>query len=287
MHKLVLRTFNFLKNCMQFIQIAMLFSILILLLFWIQNITNSSWDWLTFFTPYLNSFVTLGEIVSKKSIDLFGAVFEFKYFIAVLYYAFIYYIAHLCLCGLAFLEDVYDDKRRAYKKTVENNMNTAMDVQMTVEQKRLHRYQIYVTATLKKKFRHQELNVDLEEQLRLMNKFLIENTEVSPEKYEEGYLYTFENFEKIDRVLEIFFKLIKSTAPLDFVICVQVLGEDISRETSQLKHLISLKFANKISTLADTVWRYRYNKFHRYGTSQLGIFQFDDRTFEAHEFHEI
>lgn len=287
MHKFVLKTFNFLKNCAQFVQIAMLFSILMLLLYWIQNITNAQWGWLNFCVPFLNAFVEMGEMVSKESVNLLGAVFEYKYFIAVLFYVLIYFVAHLCICALTFLEDVYGDGRRVYKKMVENNFNTAIDTQMTAEEKRLKRYQIYVSAELKKKFSHRELGINLEEQLKIMNKFLIEKTGVSPETYEEGFLYSFENFEKIDQVLEIFFKLIKSNAPLDYVICVQVLGEDINRETNQLNRLIGLKFTNKISTLADTVWRYRYNKFHRYGTTQLGLFQADKDTVEAHEFHEI
>lgn len=287
MHRLVLKTFNFFKNCMQFVQIVMLFSILMLLLYWIQNITNAQWSWLTFYVPFLESFVKMGEMVSKASIDLFGAVFEFKYFIAVLFYVLIYYIAHFGICAIAFFEELYGDGRRTYNKMVENNFNDAIDAKITVEEKRLKRYQIYVSAELKKKFKHKELNIDLEEQLKIMNKFLIEKTEVSPEVYEGGFLYTFENFEKVDQILEIFFKVIHSTAPLDYVICVQILGEDITRETNQLKRLIGLHFANKISTLADTVWRYKYNKFHRYGTSQLGVFQAGKDTIEAHEFHEI
>lgn len=287
MHKFVLKTFDFLKNCAQFVQIAMLFSILLLLLYWIQNITNAQWSWLTLYTPFLEGFVETGKSISKESVTLFGAVFEYKYFIAVLLYLLIYYIAHFCLCALAWLEEVYGDSRRAYKKMVEDTMNSEMNAVMTLGQKRIKEYKIYISTSLKKKFSHREQRVDLNEQNRLLTKFLVGRTGVIPENYENGYLYSFDSFERVDQILEEFFKLIKSDTPLNYVVCVQIFGENVEEETKKLNKLIALQFINKIVTMADTVWRYKYNTYHRYGTSQLGIFQQDDDTFEAHEFYEI
>ena len=127
----------------------------------------------------------------------------------------------------------------------------------------------------------------MNEQNRLLTKFLVGRTGVIPENYENGYLYSFDSFERVDQILEEFFKLIKSDTPLNYVVCVQIFGENVEEETKKLNKLIALQFINKIVTMADTVWRYKYNAYHRYGTSQLGIFQQDDDTFEAHEFYEI
>ena len=38
---------------------------------------------------------------------------------------------------------------------------------------------------------------------------------------------------------------------------------------------------------ADTSYRYRYNETHRYQTSQIGVFQYGDKTLEVHEFKQF
>ena len=129
--------------------------------------------------------------------------------------------------------------------------------------------------------------MNLDEQNKIMNKFLISKTAVNPTKYQDGFLYSFNDFNHIDDILEHFFKLIKSDAPLDYRICVQIISKNAAKEMEQLKELISLDFVNKITTLSDTVWRYKFNSSHRYSTSQLGIFQQGDGSFEVHQFEEM
>ena len=41
---------------------------------------------------------------------------------------------------------------------------------------------------------------------------------------------------------------------------------------------------NKITTLANTVYRYNFNENQRYETSQVGLFQKGNDCFEVHEF---
>ena len=120
-----------------------------------------------------------------------------------------------------------------------------------------------------------------------MIKFLIEKTGLVPEKFEDGFLFSFNDFNNIDNTLDIFSKLIKSEATLDYVICVQMIDKNYIKQKEQLKHLINLRFVNKISTLADTIWRYSYNTVQKYKTSQLGVFQKGEDTYEAHEFEII
>ena len=159
-----------------------------------------------------------------------------------------------------------------------------MEIKNTTEQQRIKRYQIYVETTVKPKYAHKEFNVNMDEQNQLMNKFLIGKTGVCPQKFENGYLYTFESFSQIDKILDVFGSLLKSKAPIDYLICVQILGVDAKTEMKQLRNLIALKFLNKITTLSDTVFRYGFNIICNYETSQLGVFQREDGTYEVHQF---
>ncbi len=287
MHKGVLNLFGFLKSTAQFIKIVIVFFILLHLLFWIQNLTGGEFGFLKPFIPVLSSFLYLGEIFSKESIKLFHAVFEFKYAIALFFYLVLYLTDHLIYRGLEIAEEVYNSGYKKAKAAEEKAFNKQLANDQSAEQKMLRRYNIYVSTSIKPKFSHREQKVNLEEQNMIMNKFLIEKTGISPTPYEGGFLYSFGNFAAVDNNLQYFFKLLKSTAPLDYIICIQILGKDLVKEEKQLKELISLKFVNKVSACADTAYRYRFNSSHRYETSQLGLFQKEGETFEVHEFREM
>ena len=114
--------------------------------------------------------------------------------------------------------------------------------------------------------------------------FLIEKTNCSPSKKDEGFLFEFNDFERIDTILDSFNKLIQSKAPLDYIICLQVFGEDASKEWNQREVLKNLKILNKIVSFADTAYRYSFNRDKGYTVSQLGLFQKEGTTFEVHEY---
>ena len=287
MHKGVLNLFGFLKSTAQFIKIVIVFFILLHLLFWIQNLTGGEFGFLKPFIPILSSFLYIGEMGSKDSLDLLGAKFEYKYLIALFAYMVLYLIDHLAYKGIELTEGVYNSGYKKAKEAEEKTFNKQLASDQSTEQKMLRRYNIYVSTSIKPKFSHREQKVNLEKQNMIMNKFLIEKTGISPTPYEGGFLYSFGNFAAVDNNLQYFFKLLKSTAPLDYIICIQILGKDLVKEDKQLKELISLKFVNKISACADTAYRYRFNASHRYETSQLGLFQKDGETFEVHEFREM
>ena len=287
MHKFILESFGFFKSCLQFFKILTLFSIVLLMLYWTQNLLGEKWSWFTYIAPILDIFVEIGKAISDKSITLFNAVFEYKYFIAAILYVVLYFVIDFAMKMMDGLKEVYGEGRRIVKKIEEDAFNKSLAKQNTQEQEMVKKYQIYVGTSVKKKFSYKDSNVNLDEQNKIMNKFLMEKTGVVPTKYEEGFLYSFNDFNHIDDNLDYFFKLIKSEAPLYYIICVQIISKNYMKETEQLKHLIDLKFVNKISTLSDTVWRYSYNKFPRFGTSQLGLFQKGSETFEAHEFVEL
>lgn len=287
MHKTILNLFGFLKNCLQFVKILLIFGILMLLLYWIQNLTGGHWGWMGLFAPILDYFIHVGEIISSDSIKLFEAVFEYKYMIAVILFILLYAVVHFEIIGLEVLERGYSNGRQLAKKIEEDAFNQALKLKNSSEQSRLRKYDIYIETSIKKKYTNKEFNINIKEQNKIMNKFLMEQTGVSPQVFDNGFLYSFNDFNHIDKILQVFFKVINSDTPLNYTVCVQVLGANLNKEKEQLKKLIGLKFENKISMASDTAYRYKFNAFHRYGVSQLGLFQKENDTFEAHQFIEI
>ena len=119
-----------------------------------------------------------------------------------------------------------------------------------------------------------------------MNKFLIEQTSILPEVFENGFLYKFSDFENIDKILDIFFKVLKSNAPIDYYISVHSYEKSFETEKEIFKKLISLGLVNKISMYSQTAYRYSFNKTQKYETVQHGVFQKDGGTFEILCFEE-
>ena len=287
MEKFLKNFFGFLKSSVHFIKVADIFLILMLLLYWIQNLIDGHWGWIDVFKPFLDSLLYIGTLVSDGALDLFGAVFEFKYIIAVIILIAFYFLLNFLDVFVDRLEDLVDDGRRAVNKISEDVQNTAMQMQNESEQSKINKYYIYVATSIKKKFSHKELGIDIEEQNRLMNKFLIEKLGVAPAKYNEGFLYQFNSFSNIDNVLQVFFKVLKSNSPLNYYIVVQVNNGDATEDYNNINKLGSLMLENKICMMPDTAYRYKFNKAHRYGVSQLGLYQKGDSTIEVSEFVEI
>ena len=287
MHKLILKFFEFLKNITHFIRIAMLFLVILTCFNWVENITGFFWGWLDIFRPIVRLFVELGGSITQKSIEFGGAELEFKYVLALIFIMAIYYFAHLLFKGIGFLESFYERGRNFVKQVEQETLNSQLRSKQIEEQSKLKKYRIYVTTRIKKKFSHKSLGIDLEEQNKKMNKFLIEKLEIQPSSYRGGYLYEFENFNHVDSVLAVFFKLLKIDTPIEYLICIQICGENEQEEKSELDHLIRLEFWDKISMFSPTSYRYKFNNCHRYGTSLLGLFQYEEITREAFQFEEI
>ena len=284
MHKIILKLFDFLKSCTQFLKILIVFSILMLILYWIQNLTGDFWAWFGFMNRYFDFFLNIGEYINSGQIMLFDAVFEFKYFIALIIFVVFYAIVHFMYIGLEFLQDTYGESRKIIRKFEENRFNKTLEKQNITEQKKLKRYQVYVETQVKSKYAHREYNIDMEEQNKIMLKFLVEKTGVCPQKFQKGFLFTFGNFREIDGILDVFTKITQSTAPIDYIICVQILGIGAQKETKQIESLINLKMLNKIIMMADTAYRYGFNDICKFKTLQVGLYQKNNDTFEVHEF---
>ena len=284
MEKNKFNIFDFFRSTIHFLKIVVLFFILLFILYWIQNLTGSAWTWFKSLSSVFDFLVEASSRLSTKSIMLFEAVFEFKYFIVVLFFLAIYAFLHLCYHFMNFLDDLCYQTARNIRKIEENKFNESLKRQNIAEQKKIKRYQIYVETFVKPKYAHREFNINLEEQNQILLKHLVEKTGVCPDKYEKGFIFTFDDFSKIDNNLDIFSKLFESKAPIDYLVCVQIIGTDSKKEISQINTLISLKFINKITSLADTAYRYDFNNICRYKTSQLGNFQKGEGSFELFHF---
>lgn len=284
MHEVVLKIFNILKSITQFLKIFLIFCIMMHLLYWIQDLTKDSWAWTKFMQPIIDYFILVGGNIMSGRIMLFAAVFEFKFFMALVLYLGLYGLDHLLYLGLSKVEDIYIDGYRMMRKKEEDAFNASMEKLNNAEQRRIRRYKVYIETQIKPRFAHRDYNINLEEQNKILLKHLIEKTYVNPEKYGNGYLFSFEVFDKVDTILEIFSKLPESEAPIDYIVCLQVFGANEIKEEEQLKTLIELRNLNKIAIFADTAYRYEFNSIRKFKTMQIGLFQKDGSTFEVHEF---
>ncbi len=282
MHEIIMSFFKFLKSFFQFMKIVFVFCIIMLLFYWVQNLTGGDWKWLSFITPFLNGLLVVANKIYSVSFNIFGAEFEFKYVSALIILTVCFYLMNLLIVITNLIEDAYNTSYLVCKKTEEAILNRTLKANVEREEKRINKYAVAINTKLKPKFSHRELNINIQEQNKLMNKFIIEKTGIQPAVFENGYLYKFNRFDEIDNVLEVLFKVLNSNAPLDYAICIQA-GDDLE----QLKKLISLQHYGMISMAADTAYRYKFNETHRYGTTQVGLFQYGDRTLEVHEFKEI
>ena len=284
MDKFFIKMFNFSRSCIQFFKILIVFTIMMLILYWIQNLTGDAWAWTAFINPILDLFLEIGAQIAPGSTTLFAAVFEYKFLAALVILILIYAFTNFLKFCVDKNEEIYFKMRKIIKKVEEDNLNKSLETQITNEQIKLKKYQVYVSTSVKKGIAHRDFSINLDEQNKIMLKFLMEKTMCNPTKKDDGYLFEFHNFEKIDSVLDSFNKLIQSEAPLDYIICVQVLGENIQKELKQMEVLKSLKILNKIVSFADTAYRYSFNRDKGYKVSQLGLFQKEDSTFEVHEY---
>ena len=284
MNKKKFNFFNLLRGCVELVKIVVVFSILMFILYWIQNLTGKTWHWFEPMNFFFDFLVLIGKKVSTGSMMLFDAVFEYKFFIALLILIVLYTLSHVAYVIINILEDCFNSCMRGVRKFKENSFNKSLEVQNNIEQKKIKRYQIYIETFVKPKFAHREFNVDLKEQNKILLEHLRSKVNVMPEIFESGFLFTFDNFNQIDFVLDVFSKLFESKAPVDYLVCVQITGVDLKKEISQLKTLIKLKSLNKITTMADTAYRYDFNELQTYITSQLGVFQKDNASFELFQF---
>lgn len=282
MHNFIINIFNFIKSVLYFLRLVCVFCILMLLLYWIQNLTHASWGWIGFIKPFLDWLLDTANKIYSISFNLWGALFELKYLSALIILVAASYGFKFLIFLTGVIESIYRGTRMVCKKTEETLLNKHLYETRKQEELKLTDYSLLIKTQIKSKFRHQEISINIEEQNNLMNNFIKSKTAVAPISFNGAYMYQFDNFDNIDLVLDVLFKLINSSAPLDYAICIQV-----GKNLNQLGKLLELEHFGKVTIAADTAYRYKFNTTHRYQTTQVGLFTKDDKTLEVHEFKPI
>lgn len=285
MHKLILWFFENLNNVGQTLSLICSFFIITTLFYWLEVLTNSQWNWLNLLKPVLDVILDFSNSIFPFSITAFGTVFDGKFITAIIFLMCLMLIFRYIIEGLNNLKYLYDDMHNSHKKNAEKIFNKQMANKVVSSEIKISKYMVLINTKIKRKFDHEEIRikVDINEENNKLNEFLFQKTGIKYETVNNGFLYNFDNFNKIDDVLDILFKLLDSSSKLDYAICIQS-GDN----KTNLYKLAELNYYNKIIFCADTLLRYKCNKFHRYGTQNVGIFQQSDGgTTEVHEFHKI
>ena len=283
---MILKFFKFLKNSMDFVRIIILLIVILFLFYWVKTLTGSEMAFLNFAFPLLKCLVGMGNALFSGSTTILNAVFEYKFFGGLVILGIVYSLTNVGDFLIDRFEEYYNSGRLFIRKKQEDAMNASLQKELKVEQKKYKGYKVYVGLSVKQKYGQQLANIDIKEQNQILNKFLIEKLSVLPTTYDEGFIYSFGNFETLDNTLNVFFKVLQSSAPVNYFICVQAYGVDFIKENVQLKNMISLKIANKIIAMPDTIFRYQTNTYNKNGTSCLGVFKANDVSFEVHEFNK-
>lgn len=282
MHKLITWFFNNLNNLGQTLSLICSFFIMTTVLYWLETIVKAQWNWLNFAKPIMDTILNFANSILPFSINLGDTALDGKFIIAIILLLLILLVLRFIIECISNLKDTYDDMHRSYKKAVENNFNRDLKNKVIKEEKQISKYMILIKTRLQKKFTNCPDKFSIPEQNSLMNDIIFNKTGVKYEIFENGFLYNFDNFNKIDDVLDVIFKIKKSSSPLDYAVCIQA-GENFI----QLKKLADLENFGKIIFCADTLLRYKCNNSHRYGTQNVGIFQTKEGSIEVHEFQEI
>ena len=286
MHNLILWFFRQIKNIINFCILTISFFIIMIVFNWFEVLVDGTWNWLNFIRPLLNCILDFVNSIYSFSFDAFGTNFDLKYINSTILLIIGIFILRLIHNIVDKIEDAYDDAHRAYKKASEKSFNRKLEAKVEKEEKQINKYMVLINTKIKKKFNHEEINISIDMQNKLMNEYLNKKTNKTHSIFNGGFLYYFDDFNHIDNVLDVLFKTIKSSSPLDYSICIQAY-EDLDSGMANLKKLADLENFGKITFSADTLLRYKYNKSHRYGTQNVGVFQKEDSTIEVHEFKEI
>lgn len=286
MHNIILEIFTFLKNFIYFIKVLAVFLMMTLILYWVNNTANFNWSWLDIISPTLDTTLALGHKICPISFEVWGTTFELKYVSALFLLLAAALLTELLSVGVDAIKNIYLSSRFLLRRNEEKIVNEGLKNDMIRRQKSMTKYFVVINTYEKERSVYQQqTNIDMNEQNNIMNKFIIEKTDVQPKHFEGGFLYEFNNFEKIDQVLETLFKVVNSKAPINYTVCIQI-GTGTPRiDKDLLKTLIKLKYLGKIYMGSDTTYRYSYNSHRHYETSQIGLYQDGERgTMEVHEF---
>jgi len=281
MHKYILKLFSLLRDCTHFLKVVITFFITLFILYWIQNLLYETWLWLGWIAPFFDSLIEIGEKINSGEFKFFTTTFEYKYVVVLLFMWACHFVVNLVYKFINTTEDKYDDTRRFVKKKQEDNFNQTIEKEQILEQNKINTFCVYVSTKVKNSSLNLH-NVDLNEQNENLKNFIKNKLGLYPKPYMGGFLYIFNNMESMDMVIDVFNKVIKSKAPLDYSICIGIVNN--GNIDNDIDKIIKLKIYNKIVTLANVVYRYKFNKNKNYKIFNLGIYGDNNDSYEVHEF---
>lgn len=282
MHKLISFFLKKLNDIGNFLNLVCAFFILALSLYWIETAIQTKWTWLNFIRPVLNDIIDISKEILPLPLHDLVEKFNSSFIVSITLIIVLMVLIKYIFEKADLLNIQYEKMYITNKISAEKTFNKKLANNISKEQEKISKYMVLINTKFKKKFSHEELSINIDEQNKLMNDFIFSKIETKYQSFNGGFLYYFDDFNKIDDVLTILFKIIKSSAPLDYAICIQ-----IENDLDKIKKLADLENFGKIIMSADTVLRYKNNKAHRFGTSCVGVYQKDEGTFEIHEFQEI
>ncbi len=281
MHKLILKLLDFLKQTIYFFQMLSVFFILMLTLYWVKNIISANWHWMDYIAKPLDSLLNISSVICSCEWNLFGSKFEVKYIIGILLLLTLSFIFKTIYDQMYNITCAYKNLNIDFKRHNEKILNKKLHEEQKTNELKINQYSVFIKTAVAKKYSHVELNVNIDELNKDMNDFLFKKTGVQYIDFKDGFLYSYDDFSKIDTVLDALYKVIKMPK-IDCIICIQA-GHDYK----QLTKLADYGFYNKIVIAADTMYRYRFNKYHRYETATIGDYQNGNITIQLHEFKEM
>ena len=284
MHKLVLKIFKFTRNSLHFCKIVDLFLIILILIYWIKNLAKHNWQWLDFANPFFDSIIGFCGTITEASINLCGANYEYKYFIAIAIMIVIYYALSKISDSTLIIEDKYDDIRRVVKKNLENDFNVDLEKKNLKNFEKNTQYKIYLSARVKSKLEKTVNNAVVNEKIKEAKQYIINNTHATPINYGEGFLFSYSDFNKIDDVIKVYLNLIENDSTLKYTICVQTYDSTQSFDINSLKDLICLNIENKITMLLNVAYKYKFNTNKNYAIKPIGLYSKNNTNYDVYEF---
>jgi hypothetical protein len=283
MQKKQFNFFNFLRDIVHFVKIIILVILFLLILYWIQDLIGVIWKWFRPLLGFFNCFLDICEGISSNSLQIINTTFDYKYLVAIAILMVFYIITHLVYISIDSFENLYIDCSELVRKIKENRFNRKLRKEQILNEKKINHYKVFIQIQIKSEHLHEEHKTNLDEQNQILIEHLIKKTKVYPKKFEDGYLFSFETFNQVDLILNIFSKILKSNAPVDYIICIQTVDE-VNNYKEQLKSLINLKILNKIIAMSDTIYRYKFNETKEFETIALGVYQKGLTNFSVYEF---
>ena len=158
MHEFILGIFRFIKSFLYLLRIICVFLILMLLLYWIQNLTNAHWEWMSFIKPFLDGLLAAANQIYSLSFDFFGAKFELKYASSLIILIAASLFLKLVSFGVEVIESLYKGARFVCKKSEETIVNKVLKDNITREEMKISKYSVVIHTQIKKKFSHAEIS---------------------------------------------------------------------------------------------------------------------------------